>query len=624
MEEAARRYARWVLTVHVILLAGVLILVYAATRETYQRARAQVLAQARQRQELLAGQTAQAIQEHYSAILANLHLIKRMEEAEAAAGRGTLAGPADDSNAGSSAGHRFNERLPALRMATTLWSQLEGRAEQLFVVRRHDMQVGFALPPGSRPQAEAILDYARPWLLTVSKPVVSDFFRLGSGGANLVAVPFFEDYLIVAVVPIQVIEQRFLDAVNREATMSASLLDAAGHTMATSDQALVGGNVYRDLHDPPALRLLEAYMAHPRMTTAQLEEPLEVGQTVLPPRMVTAVPIFLDQPSEMGATGTAMNPRPWTLLVASHLSEVDAIVRTSFGRALVWAVLVGLTLTVILVSTAIQMIRARVRLENLRNEALRRELEQARQIQLAWLPAGRREQRPIRIAAVNQAANHISGDFYDWFDLPDGRTVITIGDVTGHGMSAAFLMATTQLLVRNTMLRVLDPGACLSEVNRQLCNQVFNGQFVTLLIVAIDPQGSPRLEAATAGHFPPLVSDGNGFYPLKMKPHLVLGIEPDEQFPTERFDLPETASLLLYTDGVPDAANPAGERFGVDNLLTALAADQPEPAACIDRVLEAIARFRADRDIVDDLTMVAVRVEAAAVPIPATAEAAQI
>ena len=74
-----------------------------------------------------------------------------------------------------------------------------------------------------------------------------------------------------------------------------------------------------------------------------------------------------------------------------------------------------------------------------------------------------------------------------------------IGDVTGHGMSAAFLMATTQLLVRNTMVRLGDPGRCLEEVNRQLCVQVFNEQFVTMSVMILDVVNG-QMHVATAGH----------------------------------------------------------------------------------------------------------------------------
>ena len=103
---------------------------------------------------------------------------------------------------------------------------------------------------------------------------------------------------------------------------------------------------------------------------------------------------------------------------------------------------------------------------------LQREVSQAREIQLAWLPGAGSKVRAFDIAAANTPASQISGDFYNWFELPDGRVVVNIGDVTGHGIAAAFLMATTQLLVRTTMLRVGDPGRCLEEVNCQLCTWV--------------------------------------------------------------------------------------------------------------------------------------------------------
>src|SRR5439155_8415781 len=106
-----------------------------------------------------------------------------------------------------------------------------------------------------------------------------------------------------------------------------------------------------------------------------------------------------------------------------------------------------------------------------------------------------------------------SGDFYNWFALPammmktsvsgavggehaeteggggSGRVAVVIGDVTGHGMAAALLMATTQLLVRMALSRYQDAGRCLQEVNKQLCMQAgstFKGQFVTMLVMVLD------------------------------------------------------------------------------------------------------------------------------------------
>ncbi|MCC6240251.1 MAG: SpoIIE family protein phosphatase [Phycisphaerales bacterium] len=596
MELTAKRYVRWVLIIHLLLLVGVLVLVFAAVRETYYRARDQVLVQVQDRQQLLGSQMAQAIQDYYAAIHANLQLIKQAQEIQS----------------GSQA-----TDFAARQMAQILWDQLRQRCDLLMIIKRSDRHIDFVLPQASTGQATQITAQADAWLAQVHQPSVSPYMALPSGGANLVAIPLGQDDLVVVNVPIQLVSARFLDMVNAEAAMSATLLDSTGRTMATSDPSLVGASIYEHLNDQNLRQLFQQYMADPKLTSVRIEHPLHVGNLVMPARLVTAVPIVV-QPGGLPTSSLlpgVMFPgqRPWTLFMSSHLSVVDNMVRATFGRAMIWAAVVGLVLTVILVSTAIQMIRARLRLERQRNQAIRTELDQARKIQLAWLPLIARHYGPIRIAAVNQAANHISGDFYDWFDLPDDRTVVTIGDVTGHGMSAAFLMATTQLMVRNTMPRLLDPGACLTEVNHQLCNQVFSGQFVTMLIMVLD-RANRSLQVATAGHFPPLLSHGDEYTELKMEAHLVLGVEPDELYTTETFNLPERCRILLYTDGVPDAANPKGERFGFENLIKALAGRANTVQACIDQVLGAVAAFRGQREIVDDLTIVATSVHAATDP----------
>jgi hypothetical protein len=151
--------------------------------------------------------------------------------------------------------------------------------------------------------------------------------------------------------------------------------------------------------------------------------------------------------------------KTWWLYIATATSEVDGVLWKMYWRAIIWAGVAIVGMTALLVSTSIVLIRGRVRMERLRHEMLRKELDQARDIQLAWLPEQgiSAHAQTIDLAAVNVPASHISGDFYNWFDLDDGRTVVVIGDVTGHGMAAAFLMATTQLLVRTTMPRVGDP-----------------------------------------------------------------------------------------------------------------------------------------------------------------------
>jgi len=271
------------------------------------------------------------------------------------------------------------------------------------------------------------------------------------------------------------------------------------------------------------------------------------------------------------------------------------------------------------VSTSVQLIRGRSRLERVRREMIEKELNQARAIQLAWLPDRRGEQpAAAEIEAINQPASHISGDFYNWFDLPDGRTVVTIGDVTGHGMAAAFFMATTQLLVRTTMQRVYDPGRCLTEVNHLLCGQAYSGQFVTILVMVMDPDRGV-VEIASAGQGGPLVRRDDGrFETLPVQPQLVLAVEEDLTYPTETYPLAPRTSMLLYTDGATDVQSPTGERFSLEALQRSLAGQYDSARSLVEAAVEAIDAFRGGTELTDDLTLVAVQVRAVPEPVEPT------
>jgi sigma-B regulation protein RsbU (phosphoserine phosphatase) len=185
---------------------------------------------------------------------------------------------------------------------------------------------------------------------------------------------------------------------------------------------------------------------------------------------------------------------------------------------------------------------------------------------------------------------------------------VTVGDVTGHGMSAAFLMATTQLLVRNTLVRLADPGRCLEEVNRQLCVQVFNGQFVTMVLLLLDLQRN-RMQISVAGHPAPLIATGDSFKPIPLEPQLVLGVDRDTKYVTETYKLPPKASLLLYTDGVVECPDIHFNRFGNDRLKKILQGRCGSAAEMLQRVVKAVDDFRGPRVLDDDLTMVAVQVQ---------------
>ena len=179
--------------------------------------------------------------------------------------------------------------------------------------------------------------------------------------------------------------------------------------------------------------------------------------------------------------------RTWQIVVTSTLEDVDGFVGPIFRDAMIWGTFVMLAMTGLSVSPSSSSSAVAVATRTHAARHARQGNGRCARDPAALAAQGQCVTDTLQIAAINQPATHISGDFYNWFQLDDGRVVVTIGDVTGHGMSAAFLMATTQLLVRNIMPRVAHAGECLDEINKQLVQQSFSGQFVTLLILVIDP-----------------------------------------------------------------------------------------------------------------------------------------
>jgi serine phosphatase RsbU (regulator of sigma subunit) len=450
--------------------------------------------------------------------------------------------------------------------------------------------------------ARDVVDQLGDWLRHVDAPTVTGFENIDGLHCNVVVVPIRSPNaprFLVAVVPIDRIEKELFTNLNARATAGALLVDDEGTIMSDSHPEVVGANVTVDSKTPRISAMAARYMRRGSGGTEQFASSEVIDGVTRPPALITMEPIDLQ---EFGG-------KRWWIGVSSALSEVDQVVNRLFGAAVLWAVFVVVSVCAILLSTATQLIRGRLRLERMQHQMLENELNQAREIQLNWLPHQSLEGASIQVAAVNRPANRISGDFYNWFELPDGRTAVAIGDVTGHGMAAAFLMATTQLLVRGTMMRVGHPGECLEEVNRQLCTQVFNGQFVTIFLLVIDTE-TGSVEVATAGHPSPLICDETGLKKMVMEPQLVLGVEAATHYPTQKFRLPKSAKLLLYTDGVIDAASVDGARFTLDGLRNCIGAGKTLDAqAMLDAVIEAVDTFRGGRDLSDDLTLVAIQLQ---------------
>ena len=181
------------------------------------------------------------------------------------------------------------------------------------------------------------------------------------------------------------------------------------------------------------------------------------------------------------------------------------------------------------------------------NETLQHELVLARNIQESFLPVFD-AQHPI--LGINLAAKNVSGDFFDYMLLSDGRYGFNIGDVSGKGMDAALLMARAHSLYHCLAKTLAAPADILATINEELSEHSTRGMFVTMIAGIYDPK-TQQVTLANAGHVPAIQHKRNGEFVLFESRSLPLGILPDQVFEEVSFSL-AGSSLYLYTDGLSE------------------------------------------------------------------------
>ena len=214
-----------------------------------------------------------------------------------------------------------------------------------------------------------------------------------------------------------------------------------------------------------------------------------------------------------------------------------------------------------------------------------------------------------RFAAYWRPCDRIGGDFYDFIPLSDTTLGIALGDVSGHGLSAAIIMGIAKKVLR---LRALDmteapPGEVLMQVNRDLRADLGKGTFVTIFYGVLDARND-AFTFVRAGHEPPLLLAGDGGRPeVLMSSGTPVGIVDDRTFGriTEQcaISLATASGVVMVSDGVTEAASARGVRFGRERLREALAGVPAHAALRV--VLEHLAAFSGSGSQSDDMTMIA-------------------
>jgi predicted ester cyclase len=241
-------------------------------------------------------------------------------------------------------------------------------------------------------------------------------------------------------------------------------------------------------------------------------------------------------------------------------------------------------------------IRARERVEQ--------DLRVARSIQQASLPKEVPELEGWRIATYYQPAREVGGDFYDLFELEEGRVGVVVGDATGKGMPAALVVSAASSMLRAVAqaFHSSSPGEVLSRVNETLVARIPSNMFVTCFYAILDPK-SATLSYANAGHDLPYMRHSDGDAEELRARGMPLGLMPGMIYEEIEVSLREGKSVLFYSDGLVEAHDPKGEMFGFPRLR-ALVAEHGEERELGEFLMEELYSFVGEGwEQEDDITL---------------------
>lgn len=237
--------------------------------------------------------------------------------------------------------------------------------------------------------------------------------------------------------------------------------------------------------------------------------------------------------------------------------------------------------------------------------AFENEMNNARAIQMALVPnkfPPFPEHGDIDIYGMMEPAKSVGGDLFDYW-LRDNRLFFCIGDVSGKGMPAALLMAVMKTMFRSEARRSDNAAAIIDAMNSNLCEENTEGYFVTMFVGILDLT-TGRLDYCNAGHEAPLLSGK----PLPVKRNKPIGALSGWNFEGQETEMKPGDMLFLYTDGLSDARNQTGKRFGRTQVAEFVGEQACDTAQQLVQLMaHEVHRYAADTEQSDDITLLAVK-----------------
>lgn len=251
----------------------------------------------------------------------------------------------------------------------------------------------------------------------------------------------------------------------------------------------------------------------------------------------------------------------------------------------------------------------RLEKENLRQERVRKELELAAEMQSMLVPHSLPSDDRFDVAAMYRPHNEVGGDYYDFFELPDGRMLFCMADVSGKGVSAAFLMSNFQASLM-ALFQYVNPTLqeAVTLLNDRVMYSAMGEKYITLFIASFDPK-TKVIRYINCGHNPPVLVHPNG--QTEMLTLGSIGVGMFDEIPRIQEGImtidPGTV-IVCYTDGLTEQFNDAQEEFGVERLAELLRASSGREAEAINAaIMEAFYAFKGDAPYLDDTALLTCR-----------------
>ncbi|MGD0382262.1 MAG: SpoIIE family protein phosphatase, partial [Thermoguttaceae bacterium] len=243
----------------------------------------------------------------------------------------------------------------------------------------------------------------------------------------------------------------------------------------------------------------------------------------------------------------------------------------------------------------------------LSEQAIKRELAVAHEVQRGFLPSESPNLAGYDFFEFYESANALGGDYYDYVELSSGRLAVVLGDVSGKGISASLLMAKLSAEARYCLASEPSPAAAVAKLNRVFCGSGWEDRFVTLVLAVLNPIDN-QATIVNAGHMPPLMHRGKDtIQPVGGEiAHLPLGVDLQTAYEQCTVHLQPGDSLIFYTDGITEAMNAGDELYTRGRLMAQLAADTDGAAMLGRRILDDVRKFVGSRQQSDDMCLVCV------------------